>query len=214
MLSWPVRRGEDSRVYRCIKKMKRELQWANLVKRATILALAQGVRVSPSAAGMADAFDRPLDCSRETLFDLFRIVEAIRDQSSVALDTTQSSLQPAEMFAEHRNMATRGVEVWMCTLGAGIVPDSHEDVVLIWSYLASSFSNIEQAIRNLRYIEKRMYEATGTSDTMLPSMPDEEWKKLCAYVPSALRPRTLGLARLQGVAPTMDREARSPGRKP
>ena len=218
MLSWPARGGEDSRVYKCIKEMKWELQWANLVKRATILAMAQGVRVTSGEAGMADAFDRLLDCSRETLFDIFGRMEATRDQSSVALDATQSSLQRvdvklSEMFVEHTNMTTRGVEVWMCTLGAGIIPDSREDVVLIWSYLASSFSHVEQAIRNLRCIEKRTREATGAACAMLPPIPDEEWKEFCTYVPSALRPNTLGLARLQEaplLAPTMDREVRSP----
>ena len=218
MLSWPARGGRDSRVYKCIKEMKWELQWANLVKRATILAMAQGVRVTSGEAGMADAFDRLLDCSRETLFDIFGRMEATRDQSSVALHATQSSLRRvdvglSEMIVEHTNVTTCGVEVWMCTLGAGIIPDSREDVALIWSYLASSFSHVEQAIRNLRHIEKRTREATGTAGAMLPPIPDEEWKVLCTYVPSALRPKTLGLARLQEaplLAPTMDLEARSP----
>ena len=213
MLSWLARGREDSRVYRCIKDMKAELQWASLVRRATILAMAQSVRVTCGEAGMADAFDCPLDRSRETLFDIFRRVEATRAQSSVALDATRSSLRRVdveltEMFVEHAKMTTRGVEVWMCTLGAGIIPHSREDVVLIWSYLASSFSHVEQAIRNLRSIEKRMHEATGAAGAMLPPIADEEWKKLCTYVPSALRPKALGLARLQEaplLAPSVDR---------
>jgi|EndMetStandDraft_9_1072997.scaffolds.fasta_scaffold00873_2 hypothetical protein len=203
MLSWLARRREDSRVYRCIKEMKWELQWANLVNRATILAMAQGVRVTFGEAGMADALDRPLGCSREALFDIYSRMEGIRDQSSV---------RSAALSVEHAKITTLGVEVWMCTLGAGITPHNREDVVLIWSYLASSFSHVDHAIRNLRDIEKRTREMTGAVGEMLPPIPDMEWKEHCAYVPSALKARALGLARFRAslLPPAMDCEAPSP----
>ncbi len=63
MLSWPARGGRDSRVYKCIKEMKWELQWANLVKRATILAMAQGVRVRwPRLFGQIFRLDKWIVC--------------------------------------------------------------------------------------------------------------------------------------------------------
>jgi hypothetical protein len=211
MLTWLARRSEEARVHRCIKEMKWELQWANLVKRATILAMAQGVRVAFGEAGMAEAFDRPLDCRKEALFDIYRQMEGIRDQTSVALGVAKSNprrgdVELPELSVEHAKMTTRGVEVWMCTLGAGITPHRYEDVVLIWSYLASSFSHVEQAIRALRDIEKRTREMTGAVGAMLPPIPDGEWKEACAYVPSALRPKALGRTRLRASlpAPTMD----------
>lgn len=166
---------------------------------------------------MADAFDRPLDCSREALFDIYSRMECIRDESSAALGAMRSTprrvdVRSAELSVEHAKMTTRGVEVWMCTLGAGIAPHKREDVVLIWSYLASSFSHVDHAIRYLRDIEKRTREMTGAVGAMSPPIPDEEWKELCAYVPSVLRPRALGLARFRAslLPPSMDCEARSP----
>ena len=196
--------------------MKWELQWANLVKRATILAMAQGVRVTLGDAGTADAFDRLLDCSREALLDIYTKMEAIRDPCSIALDATQSNLRRVdtkvpELSAERAKITTRGVEVWMCTLGAGIAPHRYEDVVLIWSYLASSFSHVDDAIRNLRDIEKRTRQMASVVGAILPPIPDGEWKELCAYVPSSLRPKALGLARFRAslLPPPNDRATRS-----
>ena len=221
MLSWLAHRDDESRVDRCIKAMKWELQWANLVKRATILALAQRVRVRFAETATAEALDRPLDCRRDVLLEIFRRLEGFKDRHGHTLDATSSTIRGtnvelSEMLVEHAGQTTRGVEVWMCTLGAGIIPHSREDVVLIWSYLTSSFSYVEQAIGNLRHVENLTREATGEADAVLPPIADEEWKKLCTYAPSTLRPMRPGLAQLREaplLGPTMDGAGRGLGRK-
>jgi hypothetical protein len=95
-------------------------------------------------------------------------------------------LELPQFAVEHSKINTRGVEVWMCTVGAGISPHLRDDVRLIWTYLESSRGHVELAIRNLRDVEKRMCELTGAVGPFLP-IPDEEWKDLCDYVPAAFR---------------------------
>jgi hypothetical protein len=148
-------------------------------------------------------------------------LEGFRDQHGHSLDATASTsrrvnAELSEMLAEHARLATRAVEVWMCTLGAGIIPHSREDVVLIWSYLTSPSSYVERAIADLRHVEQLARDATGGAVVMLPPIAHEDWKKLCTYVPSTLRPVGLGLAQLRaapGLGPTMQGAVRGRGRK-
>jgi hypothetical protein len=71
----------------------------------------------------------------------------------------------------------------MCTLGAAIAPNRCEDVRLIWSYLMGSMGNLPVAIRELRSIERRTAEMTGTPDAeMFGNITPEQWMEI--YVPS------------------------------
>lgn len=51
---------------------------------------------------------------------------------------------------EQFTLARRGLEVWMCTLGAAISPERREDVQEMWEKLASSKHMIPEALEELR----------------------------------------------------------------
>jgi len=192
MLKWLARKGEDSRVYMCIKEVKWDLETANPLKRATTLAMAQLVhRTTIIEAGLHEAFDRPLEHSRDTLFRLYTGLEDIRTKSRLELDATKANMRRLGVelpsFAvEHAKTTTRGLEVWMCTLGAGISPHLLDEVRTIWGHLGGSRDHVDQAIAHLREVERRTLELTGANGMQFP-VSDHDWRVHCFYVPAMFR---------------------------
>jgi hypothetical protein len=85
---------------------------------------------------------------------------------------------------EHAKTTARGLEIWMCTLGAGIITDRRDDVRLIWSLLASSTKHLRPAIQQLYAFERETAEMTGSPSGMFDGLKDEDWLDLCRFVPS------------------------------
>jgi hypothetical protein len=193
MLKWLLRKNEDARIYMCIKEVKWELQAADPLKRATILAMAQLVHETTIDEAIAHALNHPLDRSREFLIELYRGLEDVRNRCRLELDATKTSMRRFGMelpqfSVEHAKITERGVEVWMCTVGAGISPHLRDEVRQIWAYLVDARGHVELAIEKLRDIERRTCEMTGAAG-MFPPMSDEQWEDLCGYVPTMFRGR-------------------------
>lgn len=195
MLQWIGKKGEDARVYMCIKEIKGELGVADGVQRATILAIAQWLRQSMfDDNGMANVVDRPLDYSRSELMKFYGGLENIRNQSAVEMEHTKANmlrlgLELPQFAIDHAKNTARGLEIWMCTLGAGICPNRREDVREIWSYLTASLDHFAVAITNIREVERRTGEMTGAGPIF--NVTYSEWFGLCEYVPSMFKARTL-----------------------
>lgn len=195
MLQWIDKKGEDARVYMCIKEIKGELGVADGVQRATIMAMAQLLRQSMfNDTGTEGVADRPLDYSRSELMQFYGGLESIRNQSAVEIERTKANMLRLGMtlpqFAiDHAKNTSRGLEIWMCTLGAGICPNRREDVRDIWSYLTGSLDYIAVAITNIKEIERRTCEMTGAGPIF--GLSYSEWFGLCEYVPSMFRTRAL-----------------------
>jgi hypothetical protein len=135
MFKWLARKAEDSRVYMCTKEVKGELERATSLKRATILALAQLFRQGPFAEPeLRELFDRPLDHSREKLLKLYTGLETIRNRNKVQCDRMRANhphivgIALPPFMVEQAKATNRGLEVWMCTLGAGLSPHLRNDV--------------------------------------------------------------------------------------
>ncbi len=195
MLQWIGKKGEDARVYMCIKEIKGELGVADGVQRATILAMVQLLRQSMFIdTGTEGIVDRPLDYSRRELMQFYGGLENIRNQAAIELQNTKANMLRLGMtlpqFAiDHAKNTARGLEVWMCTLGAGICPNRREDVREIWSHLAGSSDHLPVAIHNIKDVERKTGEMTGAGPIF--SLSYSEWFGLCEYVPSMFEPRTL-----------------------
>jgi hypothetical protein len=204
MLGWLRVKGENSRVFACVKDVKWFLENADETRRAVILALAHFLRM-----GLVDAepaiqrfLDRPFDYERVLLMKVYGILEHSRNLSMGQSETTKRNYVamrqkaaslglsfegPSELpqFAiQHFKNTQRGMEIWMCTLGAGIAPDRRGDVQLIWSYLMKSMRSLPIAIEELRSVERRTAEMTGVPDGQLFSINSKEWLELCRFVPS------------------------------
>jgi hypothetical protein len=192
MLGWLAKRAENSRVYMCIKEAKWELEAATIVKRATILALAQLLRGQMVAHTdfPRDVLNRPLDYPRDQLLEVYKIFETIRNQNALSINATKESLRRVGLglpqFSEdHAKNTGRGIEVWMCTVGAGICPDRREDVRSIWRYLSGATPQLGDAISQLREVEYKTMEMTGSSSDQMFGLSDREWSDFCRFVPEA-----------------------------
>ena len=185
------------------------LENADPTRRAVILALANWFRMTILAdeRHALKVLDRPVDYGRDELMTFYRVLEAARNQSIAEFEAAQRSVRGdaaaarqhfgsigmrfeglteiPEFAVKHAKNVQRSIEVWMCTLGAGIAPNRCEDVRLIWSYLMGSMGNLPVAIRELRSIERRTAEITGTPDAeMFDDITPEQWMEFCHYVPS------------------------------
>ena len=135
MFSWLVRGSQNSRVYMCIKEVKWELGRADQVYRAMILALAQCLRIKMIEAEdiPLHVLDRPLDYSRRDLMFFFDTFGDIRMRSDQEVKITQKNyrrigLDLPKFAVDHANAVSRGLQVWICTLGAGIAPNRQDYV--------------------------------------------------------------------------------------
>lgn len=57
-----------------------------------------------------------------------------------------------QFVLEHFKIMRCGLEVWMCTIGAGIVPKKRCEVLAIWDDLSASFDKVADAIDSLRAV--------------------------------------------------------------
>lgn len=193
MLGWLAKKGQNSRVYMCIKEVKWDLETSNSVRRATILALAQLFRIHVLAkTGFpADVLSYPLDYKREALLELYEALEHVRNGNARTIVQTKENLRRfgvelPEFAIRHANNTGRGLEVWMATLGAGIASDRRDDVAQIWAYLSGSQDHLAQAILGLREVEERTTRATGIpSDGWFSDTDTNDWAAACCFVPSS-----------------------------
>jgi hypothetical protein len=89
---------------------------------------------------------------------------------------------------EQSKNANRGNEIWMCTVGSGIVPDMHDEVRQIWTMLSEGLSFAPEAMRRLQEIAKLTEDATGSkASRMFEELSTEQWLAAADFVPSAFR---------------------------
>jgi len=187
-------KAENARVYMCIKEVKWDLETANPVRRATVLALATFLRTEMlEASGIpCDVLDRPLDYPRDELMRFYTMMEDIRNAGQLQLKQTQknhsrlSGENLPEFAVEHAKLTGRGMEVWMSTIGAGISTEKRDDVRAIWSKLLRSFDYLEKAIEGIRQVEKRTADMTGMppEDGIFWGLNDVSWIENCRFVRS------------------------------
>ena len=192
MFGWLAKKGQQSRVYMCIKEVKWELESSDSVRQATILAMASILRLEAiEGAGVPhDVLDRPLDYSRDDLMRFYEQLEGIRNANALQLQHVQKMMRRfgAELpdFAvEHAKNTGRGLEVWMSTIGAGIAADRRDDVREIWRIMISSTGSLPEAFKRLRATEQRTAEMTGaTGPKMFNEIDDQSWSEVCRFIPS------------------------------
>lgn len=196
MLGWLLKKSQNSRVYMCIQEVKWDLEMANQLRRATILAIAQIVREEAleSSDFPRDVLDRPLDYPRDYLMNLYEKMESIRNINTLELEQTKKNMRTfgmelPEFAVTHAKNAARGLEVWMCTVGAGITPDRRDDVREIWHYLSGSFDSVGEAISGLRATELKTAELTGVPEAgIFSDIEQDEWVEACHFVPASFVP--------------------------
>ena len=192
MAGWIAKKMQNSRVLMCIKEVKWELEAGDKMHRATILALTHFLRegMFDEDGFPEDMLDRPLDYSRDDLFQIYEGMENIRNGNTLQIEQTKKNMKNfgmnlPEFSIQHAKNMNKAIEVLMCTIGAGLTTDRRDDVRDIWKYLSGSREHIKQAIMGIKEFEVKTAEATGVpSEGMFANRPIEEWVVACEFVPS------------------------------
>ncbi|TIO29001.1 hypothetical protein [Mesorhizobium sp.] len=174
-----------------MKEVRWELDKADEIKRATILALAHFFRIALlSEIGIPhELLDRPLDYTRDDLMRFYSGIEDLRNGSNMQFTQSKKvskriGFEMPAFLEEHTKNCSRGLEVWMCTVGAGVQPQMRDEARAIWNHLSSSSSSLPAAINRMLQIEARVAEMSGTADAMFSDIATDEWIEACAFVPS------------------------------
>lgn len=191
MFGWVKKKGQDSRVYMCIKAVKWELESGDSIKRAKILAIASLLAKDffDSCDIPIDVVDRPLDYSRENLMRFFEVMEDIKNSNTLQIAHTKKMMGrlgvefPA-FSEEHAKLTGRSLEVWMATVGAGIAVDRRDDVREIWSLLTLSKPSLDKAMDEIVETENQTMAMTGQENGIFSEYDREEWKAACNYLPA------------------------------
>lgn len=195
MFSWLVKKEKNARIAMCTNEVKWEIEALDRQQRAEILALAQYLRfeILQSAGIGQNVLDNPLEYTRESLTRHFETMERIRDLTRKELrvtrkDVCRSGNTLPDLSAKYIQNILSALELWMCTVGAGIMPDKKQDVDYIWCVMAASQDCLEQAISSIRKVEAQTASLTGVPrDGMFGRISNDEWLRLCNFMPSAFR---------------------------
>lgn len=185
MRDWLIRKAQNSRINMCIKEVKWSLESSDLLHRATVLSMAQLFRDQALSEAIPHAvLDSPFNRTREELMTYYVEVEDLRNLSAAKLSDTQRGfkrvgMELPQVAVDHAKSCNRGLEVWMCTIGAGVVPERRDDVQKIWMYLEGAAAQIPAAISHLRDVARR------TDDAMFGRITDQAWTMACSFFPSA-----------------------------
>lgn len=174
-------------MHMCIKEVKWTLETTNPLKRASILALSQVLRITMFTE-QQDLLNRPFDYSRDELMQFYCALEILRNQSTVDETALQNymlelGVELPNFTLNHFEISKRALEIWMCTLGAGILPGRRDEVRAIWGYLISATSSLQMAFSQLKNTERLMGEMSGSDIEMFSGIEETEWGEACKYIP-------------------------------
>ncbi len=191
MFGWLKKKGEDSRIYMCIKEVKWNLETSDSVERAKILAIASmlGNEFFGSGEMSIEIVNNPMNYSRDDLLVFYGVLEDIRNSNTIQINNLKKMMSKYGMdfpkFAEdHAKQTGRSLEIWMATIGAGLALDRRDDVKEIWNLLTSSKPSLDKAIDEIVETEKMTLEMTGNHDGMFSNYDPKEWKSFCDFIPT------------------------------
>lgn len=191
MFDWLAKKGENARIYMCVKDLKWSLEACSGVDRAKVLATAVvlaeeffGEEVLPKQVA-----DRPLDFPRGQLLRVYEGLEHIRNHNAMEISSTKKRLAQFGMAfpegAEEQAKRTgRALEVWMATVASGIVTERRDEVRSIWTLLHTSLPHLDAAFDDIVNTEKRVMSLAGQDGGPFASLNREQWREMCGYVPS------------------------------
>ncbi len=120
----------------------------------------------------------------------YELLETVLIQSTMQRQATQKGMKQfgvelPEYAVTHAKNVNRGLEVWMCTLGAGISPSKRDDVRSIWRMMNDAKGDVPEAIDGLRAVESQTSAMTGQDTSMFGSMDTADWIESCYYIPAS-----------------------------
>jgi hypothetical protein len=127
--------------------------------------------------------------SRRDLLAIYEALETMRNGAQAQREHLEKTMKkmggeiPA--FAiDHMKETNRGLEVLMCTVGAGIVPERRDEVRAIWEMLVGSKQHLLAAFAHLREVEEKSSRLTGAESDTFGLIEDAAWLQACQFVPT------------------------------
>lgn len=190
MKSWLYNIENKMRVSISVKDLKWDLQASSSKQRAEILVLAQYLRcVVLEQEGIDQSvLDKTLDFTREELIKQFEVIEHIRDQARSHLLMTIKKIHRSGdqlLYSNNKHIQNTlcALELWLCTIGAGFIPEKREDISYIWLVLTGSHCYHEQAISCM--LKTQIGNLIGVPRAgKFDKLNASEWLSQCDFVPS------------------------------
>ena len=190
-MGWLTKKLQNSRVHMTIKEVKWDLESGGELRQAKLLALSSvlGNEFFEECDIPYDVVNRPLDYSRSDLMRFYEALEDIKIGMTQQLDglkkmSSQVGMQFPKFAQDHAEDTRRALEIWMSTVGAGIVVDRRDDVRDIWKLLRQSKLSLDIVMDDILAVEKKTAEMTGQESFTFALISREDWKHYCDFVPS------------------------------
>lgn len=166
-----------------------------LSKRAQIFAISQLERVRHEASGFpVGVFEQPFNFSRDKLYEIFdglnseRINASLQNKRVLKNLKTRMGRYASQVISENPeafekpNYPIRALELWMCTVGGGILPERRADITTIWNLFQESLPQIEEAINQL-ITESKANIAIFGEEGYYDKIDPAAWRSWCDFVP-------------------------------
>lgn len=192
MFSWLVKKNQNARVHMCIKEVKWTLETFDPVRRATILVMASGISAdlfdNEDIGIPLDVVNRPLDYSRNDLMGFYEMLEDVHNNQALQRQQTkkmlvQMGMEFPEFAEENAKDANMALNIWMVTVGSGIVIDRRDDVRDIWRLLIDSRPFIADAITHMLQIQELTAQMTGQEVEIMDEESVDIMKQLSNFCP-------------------------------
>lgn len=190
-MGWLTKKLQNSRVHMTIKEVKWDLESGGELRQAKLLALSSvlGNEFFEECDIPYDVVNRPLDYSRSDLMRFYEALEDIKIGMTQQLDelkkmSSQVGMQFPKFAQDHAEDTRRALEIWMSTVGAGIVVDRRDDVRDIWKLLRQSKLSLDIVMDDILAVEQKTAEMTGQESFTFALISREDWKHYCDFVPS------------------------------
>ena len=191
MFDWLAKKGENSRVYMCIKDLKWDLEARSPVNRAKVLAMSAIYREMfvEELGFSSNLFDNPFDYSRADLSKFYNVVETIRNSATHSLGQSQTMFKNfgakmPQFLIQHVKTTNKAFEVWMGTIGVGLAAERRDEMRVVWSLLSGSSFELPNAMAELKKNELdtlRLFESNDRG--VFADLNSEEWARSCDYTP-------------------------------
>lgn len=198
MRSWLKRKIEDKTVSFLISELKLILEKMPLPARAQILAISQLERVRMESLGFpVGVLEQPFNFSRDKLYEIFNELNALRVNSLSYNKKQIKNLKRrmgryanqiiSEIREENEQLTypIRALELWMCTIAGGILPQRRADIISIWSLFRESLPQVGDAINEL-ILDSKNTSAIFEEDINewdYAKIDPVIWKNWCNFVP-------------------------------
>jgi hypothetical protein len=199
MLRWLKERGDKARISMCIRDLLGDLGRRDQTRTALVLASAQLFRchMVEHIHGAEAMINRPADFSHYRLMLLYCRLEDQRNQLERGLARTKRNARSLGyslpvFFEEHVRNTMRGLEVWMASVGVGVLPDRRIELFGMWQQFKISRPALPAAIEVMRTLEEELCRTAPAMDyEMFGGISDADWLACCDFTPESFRPDEL-----------------------